>query len=190
MMHKFNPAHIDKLDNEWRRQAIPPKLTLEKLGLLSEDIVADVGCGIGYFTIPAAEIVSSRNIVYALDTSKEMLIEVEKRAKNAGISNIVGIETEEYDLKLQDESVSFVLIINVLHEINNKGRFIKEARRILKPLGRVVIIDWEKKKTEMGPPIEHRIAKQETIEFLKSSGFGVSLELDIADIFYGLVAVK
>jgi ubiquinone/menaquinone biosynthesis C-methylase UbiE len=190
MMHKFNPAHIDKLDNDWRRQTIPPRVTLEKLGLLSEDIVADVGCGIGYFTIPAAEIVSARNKVYALDISKEMLTEVEKRAENVGISNIVVIETEEYDLKLQDESVSFVLIFNVLHEIDNKERFLKEARRILKPSGRIAIIDWEKKQTEMGPPIDHRLDKQETMEFLKFSGFVVSLELEIADVFYGMVAVK
>lgn len=190
MMHKFNPAHKNKLDNDWRRKVIPPKPTLEKLGLLSEDIVADVGCGIGYFSVPAAEIVSSRNKVYALDTSKEMLTEVERRAEIVGISNIVVIETEEYDLKLQDESVSFVLIVTVLHEIINKERFLKEANQILKPSGRLAVIDWEKKQTEMGPPIDHRIDKQEAMEFLKSSGFEVSMELGIADVFYGLVAVK
>jgi len=165
-------------------------LTLEKLGLLSEDIVVDIGCGIGYFSIPAAETVSSINKVYALDTSKEMLKEVEKRAAILGIKNLVVIETEEYDLKIQDESVSFALIANVLHEIINKKRFLKEARRILKPSGRIAIIDWEKKQTEMGPPIGHRIDKQETKEILNFSGFEVSMELEISDVFYGLVAVK
>ncbi|AET68675.1 methylase involved in ubiquinone/menaquinone biosynthesis [Desulfosporosinus orientis DSM 765] len=189
-MHKFNPAHKNKLDNDWRRQVLLPKPILEKLGLLAEDVVADVGCGIGYFSVPAAEMISPENIVYALDTSKEMLTEVEKRAESAGISNIVVVETEEYDFKLQDESVSFVLIVTVLHEIVDKEMFLREANRILKPAGRLAIIDWEKKPTKVGPPIDHRIDKQEAVEFLKSSGLKLSMELEIADVFYGLVGVK
>lgn len=87
-------------------------------------------------------------------------------------------------------NVSFVLIFNVLHEIFNKEWFLKKARRILKPSGRIAIIDWEKKQIEMGLPINHRLDKQETMEFLKSSGFVVNLELEIADVFYGIIAAK
>lgn len=188
MAHKFNPAHKNKLDNEWRRQVLPPKATLENLGLVSGDIVADIGCGIGYFTIPAAEIVSPNSKIYALDTSKEMLAEVERRAKTAGISNITVIETGEYDLKLPDEAVNFVLMVTVIHEIIDKEKFLMQAYRILKPSGRLVVIDWEKKQTEAGPPIGHRLDKREAKEILKSSGFEVRKELGIADVFYGLVA--
>ena len=102
MTHKFEPKNKNKLDNEWRRQNIPPLPTLEKLGLSSTDIVGDIGCGIGYFSISAAEMINSHNKVYALDTSEEMLTEVEKRASVADVSNIVTIKTSEYNLKLPD----------------------------------------------------------------------------------------
>lgn len=190
MAHKFNPAHKNKLDDQWRRENVPPIPTLEKLGLVSGDTVADLGCGIGYFTIPAAEIVNASNKVMALDTSQEMLTEVEKRAILAGVSNVVLVKTEEYNLMLPDESVSFALMVNVLHEIDQKEQFLQEVHRILKPAGRIAILDWEKKQTEVGPPIDHRIGMDEVKTMFAVTGFELITEMHLADVFYGLVAVK
>jgi ubiquinone/menaquinone biosynthesis C-methylase UbiE len=191
MTHKFDPINLNRLDNEWRRQNIPPLATLEKLGLGSMDIVADIGCGVGYFTIPAAGMIESENKVYALDTSDQMLEEVKKRMSAADVSNIIAIKTSEYDLKLPDESVTFALIANVLHEIEDKAQFIIEVRRILKPEGKLAIIEWEKENMEMGPPKEDRIGKDETAALLRSFGMRLSSSMQFANaLFYGLVAVK
>ena len=190
MKHKFDPVNINRLDNEWRRQNIPPISTLEKLGISSTDIVADIGCGVGYFTIPAAGMVDSENKVFALDTSDLMLEEVKKRTSDSGVSNIIAIKTSEYDLKLPDESVTFVLLVNVLHEIEDKAQFINEIRRILKTEGKIAIIEWEKENREMGPPMEHRIGKDETAALLRSFGLIAGGEIQLAGEFYGLVAVK
>ena len=190
MTHKIEPINKNKLDNEWRRENLPPLQTLEKLGLMPSDIVADIGYGIGYFPIPAAEILSERNKVFALDTSDEMLSEVEKRAVIASVSNIVTIKTGEYDLKLPEESITFALLINVLHEIEDKQRFIRDIKRVLKPEGRIVIIEWKKGSMEMGPPIAHRIGSEEVAVLLNSDGFNLSKEMQFADIFYGLVFLK
>jgi ubiquinone/menaquinone biosynthesis C-methylase UbiE len=188
MTHKFDPTNINRLDNEWRRQNIPPLPTLEKLGLSPTDIVADIGCGVGYFTIPAAGMVNNENKVYALDTSGQMLEEVKKRMSNAGVLNIAAIKTGEYDLKLPDESVTFALIVNVLHEIEDKIQFIAEVRRILKPKGKIAIIEWEKENMEMGPLKKDRIGKDETAELLKSFGMVTGRTIQLANVFYGLVA--
>ena len=190
MAHKFDPINLNKLDNEWRRQNLPPLATLEKLGLNSADIAADIGCGIGYFTIPAAGIVSSANSVFALDTSDQMLDEVKKRISAAGITNIVAIKTSEYDLKLPDESITFALLVNVFHEIEDKVQFMAEVKRILKPKGKIAIIEWEKANMEIGPPIEHRIGKDETGAILKSLGIRAGVTIKLTDIFYGLVGIK
>jgi len=190
MTSKFNHANKSKLDNEWRRTVMPPILTLEKLGLLSEDVVADVGCGIGYFTIPAADLISPTNKVFALDTSEEMLSEVERKISINEISNIVLVNSSEYDFKLPDESVSFVLMINILHEVDNKEMFLKEAVRILKPAGRIAVIDWEKRDTGMGPSVDHRVEKIKAKEMIVKSGMEVVKDFPIADIFYAIVTVK
>lgn len=189
MAHKFNPINKNKLDNEWRRENLPPIETLEKLGLQATDVFADVGCGIGYFTIPAAELIGN-NIAYALDTSPEMLAEVELRSKAAGLNNIKTVQTAELDLLIPDETVSFALLVNVIHEIVDKNQFLEEISRIIKPGGKLAIIDWEKAETEMGPPIDHRIAKEDVIAMLEEIGFYCQKTQSFTENFYGLVLVK
>ena len=189
MAHKFNPINKNKLDNEWRRENLPPVETLEKLGLQGTDVFADIGCGIGYFTIPAAELIGN-NSAYALDTSPEMLEEVELRSKAAGLNNIKTVKTAELDLLIPDETVSFALLVNVIHEIVDKNQFLEEISRIIKPGGRLAIIDWEKSETEMGPPIDHRIAKDDVIAMLEEIGFHRQETQSFTENFYGLVMVK
>ncbi|WBW95593.1 class I SAM-dependent methyltransferase [Oceanirhabdus sp. W0125-5] len=186
-MHKFNPINKKKLDNEWRREVFPPKKTLELLGIEKNDTIADIGCGIGYFTIPAAEIVDINNRIYGLDISQEMLDEVEIKAESLGIKNITNVKTDEYDLKLPDNSVSFGLMVNVLHEIEDKERLLKEINRITKENGKLAIIEWKKKETKMGPPVHHRISKDEVIKLCQNNNLNVEKEFEWADSFYGVV---
>jgi ubiquinone/menaquinone biosynthesis C-methylase UbiE len=189
VIHKFNPINKKKLDNEWRRENLPPVETLEKLGLKASDTFADIGCGIGYFTIPAAQMIGN-NSAYALDTSPEMLAEVELRSTAAGVKNIETVKTEELDLLIPDESVSFGLMVNVIHEIVDKNQFLEEISRIIKPGGKLAVIDWEKQAMEMGPPIDHRISGDEVKTLLKEIGFECQETMNIAKAFYGLVFVK
>jgi ubiquinone/menaquinone biosynthesis C-methylase UbiE len=179
LTHKFDKNNMHKLDNEKRRQVMPPYKTLEMLGLTSGVDMADIGCGIGYFTIPAAEIAGAASKIYALDISVEMLDEVGKRALEAGLSNIRNIKVDEYDLKLADQSVGFAILSNVLHEIEDKKRYVIEICRILQNGGRLAIIEWEKIYTESGPPIEHRILYEEVAELLSENGFENIVKLRI-----------
>ena len=190
MTHKFDVSNKNKLDNEWRREHLPATTTLERLGLTQEDTVADIGCGIGYFSIPAAEIVGKRSKVFALDTAEEMLDEVEKRTAHVSVDNIVTIRTGEYDLILPDETVTFALLVNVLHEIEDKTRFLREIHRVLKPGGRLAVIEWDKRPMEMGPSMDHRIAREDAIREVKTCGFELVDEMMFAEIFYGLVLHK
>ncbi len=190
MPHKFEPKDKNKLDTDWRRQNLPPLPTLEDLGLCPADIIADIGCGIGYFTVPAAQFVDRQNKVYALDTSAEMLAEVEKRAGEANVQNIVTVLTSEYDVKLPDRSVTFVLMVNVLHEIEDKSLFIREINRILTLNGKIAIIEWHKENADMGPPEEHRIGKDNVISMLQNLGFETGEPMEFAGKLYGLIAVK
>ena len=187
-MHKFQAINRKKLDNSKRREILPPKETLMKLGLKFDDIVADIGCGIGYFTFPAANIVNKKNKVYALDISNEMLDDIKNKMNEKNVRNITCKKTEEYDLKLEDKSVTYVIMVNVLHEIEDKIKMLKEIHRILKSGGKIAIIDFEKKETEEGPPVGHRIAKEELLDLYKICGFEVIDEISFSNIFYGLVA--
>lgn len=185
MAHKFNPENRNKLDNEWRRENLPAEATLLSLGLTPEDSMADIGCGIGYFTIPGAEIVNNR--VFALDTSEEMLKAVNHRISFAELSNVTTLKTEEYDLKIPNDSVTFALVALVLHEIDDKERMITEIQRILKPNGRIAVLEWIKEDMEMGPPCDHRIGKEMLDDLFTSKKFEVIESREFAAVFYGSV---
>ena len=117
MVHKFNPQHYWKLDNPERRKVLPPEQTLKSLGLKENDLFVDIGCGTGYFTIPAIDIVGQDGKVFGLDTSEDMLNKLKEKAGPKRLERLMLINTEEYDLRLGESSVTFVLMSNVLHEI-------------------------------------------------------------------------
>lgn len=169
---------------------LPPDEILKKLGLKQGDIVADIGCGIGYFSIPAAEIVGQKGTVYGLDIEIEMVKEVERRAIEHNILNIRAMVTGEYDFKLQDASVSKALACLVLHEVEDKKRFLKEANRILKPGSSLAIVEWIKKNTDWGPPINHRLEGDNVKNVLQNFGFKEMNCFELNDYFYILTAVK
>lgn len=190
MTHKFDVKNKHKLDNAKRRELLPPEKTLVSLGLHEGDIMADIGCGIGYFTIPASKIVGDSGKIFAMDILPEMLQEVEIKVKENNISNIKTILTEENDLKLEDGKITVAFISNVLHEAEDKEKFLSEIKRIISSKGRIAIIEWQKINSEFGPPIEHRLDKIDLIKMLDALGFSNISTIDIGENFYGLIAQK
>lgn len=190
MARKFDVKNIHKLDNEERRKALPPKETLLNLGLAEGDIMADIGCGIGYFSIPASEIVGNDGSIFALDISPEMLNEVEIKAKENNYINIKTVLTEENNLKLEEGKITFAFISNVLHETEELNNFLEEVKKIMSPEGKIAIVEWQKIKSEFGPPIGHRLDKSVLIKLLEVLGFSNISSIDIGENFYGITAVK
>ncbi len=190
MTHKFNVMDKKRLDNEQRQTVMPPFKTLERLGLKKGKIVADIGCGIGYFAIPAAEIAGTSSKIYAMDISVEMLEEVERRALEAGVTNIYTIKTDEYDLKANNLAVDFVIMSNVLHEIEDKEKMIAELNRIHKNGGTLAIIEWEKIQGESGPPVGERLSYEEVTNILSKNGYESIEKHEMGTNFYGVTARK
>lgn len=184
MTHKFDITQKSKLDNPKRRELLPVKQVLENIELKADEIFADIGCGIGYFSIPAAEIIGSLGKVYAVDVETEMLKELESRRIEHNIENIQVIHSEEYDLKLEDQLVSLAFLCTVLHEVEDKPRFLKEAKRILRKAGSIAIVEWIKRTSDWGPPISHRIAGDEVKELLQNAGFTNLSETMVNEHFY------
>jgi len=128
---------------------LQPEGVLEQLNIKKDIIAADFGCGAGYFTLPLAKKVDK---VYALDVLDTALESVRSQAKLQGLLNI---ETKQADLEvssgLENESIDLVLLANILFQSDKRGDIIKEAEKVLKKGGQLVIIDW-KKNQPMGPP--------------------------------------
>lgn len=190
MAHKFEISNMHKLDNPRRREVLPPDETLRILNINNDDVFVDVGCGIGYFTLPAAKSIGENGEVYAVDISPEMLKVVEEKVQIEKLTNVKLIISEEYSLNLPDTTATIVFTCNVVHEVDDKYRFLSEMKRILKDNGRVVIIDWEKVQSDFGPPVNHRIDKTEIKGILTGLGFREITDDNLNGYFYLITAKK
>jgi len=177
-----------KFENPIRMQELKPEDTLEKVGLAANHVLCDIGAGTGIFTIPAAKITKKK--VYAIDIQDEMLAIIGDKAKAEGIGNIERIKVSDERYPMTDGSVDIALMVTVFHEIKNKSGLLQEITRILKDTGKMVIIEFHKRQTPMGPPVERRLAKDEVIEKLTHAGLMVREEFDLGDNFYCLVFEK
>ena len=167
-MHKFNPAHIERLINGTRLREVKPRKLLLEAGLTRGQVFIDVGCGPGFFTLPAARIVGPRGLAYAVDTEPLMLDELTKRNPP---SNVKCLLSRESSVPLPDNTGDFLLLVHVLHEAEDIGAFLLELKRLLKPGAKLLVIDWKKRVEERGPPIWDRLTLKELMALLREAGF-------------------
>ena len=115
----------------------PFKRSKERLtgaGLEKGQVVLEYGCGIGSYTIPAAQIVGDDGIVYALDIHPLSIATVSKRTAKAKLTNVKTILSDR-DTGLPDESVDVVFLYDTFHLVRDKQALLKELHRVLKPGG-------------------------------------------------------
>jgi ubiquinone/menaquinone biosynthesis C-methylase UbiE len=172
MVHKFDANKAGILDDPERAKILDPDSILEKLELTGEIVLADLGCGTGFFSIPASRRAKK---VFALDIQQEMLEILTDKIKKEKITNIETILSEETSIPLSDRSVNILLMANVFHELEDRSSLLKEVKRVLDLSGRLAIIDWKKIEMDFGPPLQERLAEKEVIDICYENGF-TSLE--------------
>lgn len=188
MGHKYDPQKLDRLMSEERAKELSPEKLLRDEGLKEGDFFADIGSGPGFFSIPAARIVGERGIVFAIDTQKEMLLDL--RDKRNPPQNIVLLLSEEDNIPVGDSEADFAFLAFVLHEVDNTGVFLKEIRRILREGGKFLVVDWKKQQEEKGPPIEERLTEEEVSRLLEKAGFKDIKTAPINQSHYKVSATK
>lgn len=171
MPHKFNPERMAMLVSPDRHQRQPPERLLRAIGLPVGARVADIGCGPGFYSLPAAQLVGPTGTVYALDLEEAMLHTVRSRAAEQGITNVETLQSEENRFPLADGSVDVALVANVLHECADQGAFLREARRVVVDGGRLAVIEWRKEPMPMGPPLSERMTVEDVRRLLLEAGF-------------------
>ncbi|MBU3922815.1 class I SAM-dependent methyltransferase [Patescibacteria group bacterium] len=170
---------------------LQPEEVIKQLNIKKDMIVTDFGCGSGYFSIPLAKIVDEGK-VYSLDILSEALESVQSRARFEGIFNI---ETRRCDLevlnnsKLEDNSMDFVFLANILFQSNAKSDIIKEAKRVLKMNGKLVVIDWKEDKY-MGPPNFLAVSLESIKELIKEQNLKFEKEIPVDKYHWGALFTK
>jgi ubiquinone/menaquinone biosynthesis C-methylase UbiE len=156
---------------------------VEALDLKPTDNVADIGAGTGYF---ARRFALHARRVYAVDIDEELLAIVRSKAP----ANLKTILAAPDDPRLPPNSVDMIFFCDVLHHIENRPAYYVKLAEILKPGGRVVVIDFYKKPLPVGPPESMKLSDQEVITEFQKAGFGLSKRLDILPYQYFLFFEK
>lgn len=144
---------------------IDPYKIFERISLSSGKRVADLGCGrTGHFVFPAVKVVGDKGIVYAVDVVKNILESIKSMARSEGYDNV---QTVWSDIEIPgktpipDNSLDVCFCVNVLFLLKNKDGAIKEATRMLKPGGYLVVVDWAKRLGLLGPSEERMLNPDE-----------------------------
>ncbi|KKW45579.1 hypothetical protein A3C21_02050 [Candidatus Kaiserbacteria bacterium RIFCSPHIGHO2_02_FULL_59_21] len=173
-----------------------PRRNIGALGLQNGMRVADFGAGSGAYTLAIAERLEGSGRVYAIDVQRDLLRRIANEAARRGYANVeviwADLETPRAS-KLADGSIDLVLVSNLLFQVPDKLPILREARRIVKPSGNVVVIDWsdpalsEKVGDRLGPQKEDIVPEAQVLSFGERAGLGLAREFPAGARHYGLI---
>lgn len=166
---KFDPQKMQKLNNPQRLIDIPPDYVWGKLNMEKSGVFVDIGAGTGFFSVAFLQ-KSKLSTVYACDSS-EVMNSWLKANISSEYPNIIPIRAEAHYLPLDDGIADLVFMINLHHELENPSLTVEESNRILKPDGKIFIVDWKKEDMPEGPPGEIRFLPEQVKEQLVTAGF-------------------
>ncbi len=184
----FDPEFFLSME-ETRRRIMPPEEVLGDFLKTDDATLADIGAGPGFFALPAARLLQNGK-VYAIDRQDDMLALLRRRSESEGLANVVAVHADAHSVPLEDASVDAVLMANVFHDLDDRASMLAEVDRILRPRGAFYLVEWDKVPTEMGPPLELRIAPQDLEAELASGGFTLERRFSGPFPFYRLLAHK
>jgi len=170
-----------------------PRKNIDQFGITEGSRVADLGCGAGFYSIAAAKKVGPDGKVYAVDIQQELLSRLATEAVAEEIENLEVVWGDIQKVggtKIGDGIVDSVIISNVLFQLEDANGLFGEAYRILKPGGRVLVVEWQDSFGGLGPEQKSIVSEQTTNQFLQSAGFKIMNTIDAGDHHYGIVAKK
>lgn len=175
-------------------ELIDAQKLLTRAGIKQGDTVADLGCGAsGHFVFPAAHLTGPTGKVYAVDLLKSVLQSIVSRGKMEGVDNV---ETVWADLerpgatKIADSSVDLTLLVNDLSQIPSQAIVLREAARITKTGGTLLIGDWKTTASPLGPPVARRLTPETARKLAQEAGFEYREEFVAGPYHFGLIFKK
>ena len=177
-----------RADDPERKQWQDPDRILAAIGLTAGMVFVDVGCGEGYFALPAARIVGPGGKVYASDINEEAVMELHATAAAEGLTHLFA------EVKPAEETVvcrgcaDRVFFGIDLHDFADPLMVLRNARTMLKDSGEVIDLDWKDEPMPFGPPPEKRFSPEKAKGLMEAAGLRVRSVGDAGPYHYIITA--
>jgi ubiquinone/menaquinone biosynthesis C-methylase UbiE len=168
----------DWLEREEREQLEQPEKVLDLLKIAPGSMIADIGAGIGYYSLRLAKRVGPQGRVLATDIQPEMLARLRVNMKKANISNIEPILCTPTDAKLPVGQLDLALMVDVYHELANPEETMAQVRQALKSDGRLVLIEYRGEDPKVPIRPEHKMTLKQIRAELEPMGFRIQETFD------------
>ena len=166
-----------------------PQKNIAELGIGDAMKVVDLGAGSGFYAIEAAKKVGSRGMVYAVDVQQDLLNKIKNSAGLVGLHNIEvvwGNIEKIGGTKLREGIADRAILSNTLFQIEpaDRDNLALEAKRLLKPGGKLLVVDWQS-----GSPMSPKtlVPRMLAEGIFQKAGFTLEKSFDAGDHHYGII---
>ena len=189
--HYGNPSDLDayiaQLASPERDAWQKPDKVVAALPLTRGQTACDIGSGPGYFTLRLARAVGPGGFVYAVDVEARMLQALRDRLEKVGLRNVAPVLAVADDPLLPPAACDLVLVVDTYHHFPERATYLQRLRRTLKPGGVIVNIDYHRRPTPIGPPMDHRVARETFLDEARAAGLALVHEPTFLPYQYFLI---
>jgi ubiquinone/menaquinone biosynthesis C-methylase UbiE len=177
-------------DDPERRQWQDPEQILSAIGAGPGMAFVDMGCGDGYFAIPAARIAGPRGKVYANDIDGGAIERLREKAAKEGLDNLF-TEVKASEETIICEGCADIVFFGInLHDFEDPARVLRNAKKMLRSSGRLVDLDWKDQPMPWGPPQKKRFSVEKARNLIGTEGFRILSVTDAGPFHYLIVAER
>ncbi len=173
----------DPARDAWQR----PAELVRALALRPGMVVADLGAGTGYFSRHLTDAVGPAGTVFAVELEPNLVVHLRERAEREHTPNVIPVLASADNPRLPAGGVDLVLVVDTFHHLDDRLGYLRVLRRFLRPAGRVAIVDWQKRDLPVGPPLDHKLAREQVVDEMTASGYRLIDEPDVLPYQYVLV---
>lgn len=162
--------YIARLQSAERVADLQVEKVIEKLALAPDAIIGDLGCGPGIFALPFAK-ACPRGVVYASDIEPAQLDRVRAGIAELDARNVVPVLASYDDPHFPPGRLDVVFIGDTYHHLEDRVAYMRRLQRVLKPDGRLVVLEYKPGQLPVGPPPEHKLKPGVMTQELTAAGF-------------------
>jgi ubiquinone/menaquinone biosynthesis C-methylase UbiE len=188
--HHIPHRGFHMMADDERRKWQDPDVILREAGLKPGDTFVDVGCGAGYFTLPAVNIVGKTGFIYGVDINETAINNLKATADQRGITNLKLLVAEAEDTVFCIACADIVFFGIDLHDFRDPAAVLENAQKMLKPGGKLVDLDWKKIPSPWGPPQNIRFDEAKARSLIETAGYKVESVRSSGPYHYLIVASR